>query len=57
MSSAKNISLMIWSSASRDTSNNTLVYNPAKPSGRGGGPPPSWEGDLLVLQGGVSRKA
>ena len=24
-------------------------YNPAKPSGRGGGPPPGWEGDLLVL--------
>ena len=27
----------------------TFLYNPAKPSGRGGGPPPSGEGDLLVL--------
>ena len=27
----------------------TFVYNPAKPSGRGGDPPPGWEGDLLVL--------
>ena len=28
----------------------TFFYNPAKPSGRGGGgTPPGWEGDLLVL--------
>ena len=26
-----------------------ICYNPAKPSGRGGGPPPGWEGDSLVL--------